>query len=385
MMLGILILIFIFTSLYLLYKKSVNSNSAKVRSTLKKPHDVIINELNNESKSYQKMIPTNSNNVDVNVQNIKKEIPEQLKNFQLILFKQIDNQQLKDISNIIECYRKPHPLLLPLAKGAFEPNELFDLIKTDPEMTAKILNVVNSPMFGLRQPITSINHAIIFIGVSSVKSIAMQFAINQSVAYETTKQDEAAKKIWLASYLASTFGFLLAKELGRENPAELSTYCLLSYLGDMALLSFKPELAEEYLTTSDTFTRVANVQSKLQSNSAIIGSLMAKEWLLPKTIVNAIEYTLLPLVNGMAKSNLTAAQQQDTLICYIACRLGEMAAFQNITDVSLMGKLGLDELDSIDFSYTQAQLSSLQLEKINILLNDANMLKKMNALINKGT
>ena len=56
-------------------------------------------------------------------------------------------------------------------------------------MTAKVLNAVNSPLFALQQPITNINHAIIFLGVGIVKSIVMQFAMHQGMKFKDKNQN----------------------------------------------------------------------------------------------------------------------------------------------------------------------------------------------------
>ena len=312
------------------------------------------------------------------------EIPTDFLTFKLFFSDTVDAKQQQTVVDISQSFRKPHPLLLPLTQGAFEPNELFDLIKTDAEMTVKILNAVNSPLFSLRQPITNINHAIIFLGITQVKNIALQFAVQSNMTFTDKAQNEAYKKLWAASYLASSFGLLLAKEMNEENPAELSTHCLLSYLGDLAVLSYKPSMAGFYLDDYTLFERTKIFQTSLGINTAVVGKHLVQQWQLPKSIETGIDYSILPLADGMAGKALSNEQLRHTLLCYLSCRLGDLVAFGGVRDVAKINKLSFESLGEVEFYYTQKQLAETGLEKINDLIADASFRKKLNKIIEQS-
>jgi HD-like signal output (HDOD) protein len=109
--------------------------------------------------------------------------------------------------------------------------------------------MANSPFFGLRKAITDINHAVIYLGIAQVKNLATQFAISQSFTFDSQAQQEAYDKIWKTSFVASTFALMIAREADLENPSSLSTRCLLGYLGDIAMLSKEPKVANLYAPT----------------------------------------------------------------------------------------------------------------------------------------
>jgi len=312
------------------------------------------------------------------------EIPTDFLTFKLFFSDTVDAKQQQTVVDISQSFRKPHPLLLPLTQGAFEPNELFDLIKTDAEMTVKILNAVNSPLFSLRQPITNINHAIIFLGITQVKNIALQFAVQSNMTFTDKAQNEAYKKLWAASYLASSFCLLLAKEMNEENPAELSTHCLLSYLGDLAVLSYKPSMAGFYLDDYTLFERTKIFQTSLGINTAVVGKHLVQQWQLPKSIETGIDYSILPLADGMAGKALSNEQLRHTLLCYLSCRLGDLVAFGGVRDVAKINKLSFESLGEVEFYYTQKQLAETGLEKINDLIADASFRKKLNKIIEQS-
>src|SRR5688572_1757354 len=58
---------------------------------------------------------------------------------------------------------------------------LAELITNDQGLAAKILRTVNSSFYGLRQRCSSINQAIVMLGLSAVKSLALGFCVVQAV------------------------------------------------------------------------------------------------------------------------------------------------------------------------------------------------------------
>lgn len=328
-----------------------------------------------------KQIKANEHSFSFNDVALEKNFLQDFSSFSVFTETSISNEDKQTTDQIVRSFRKPHPLLLPLTQGVFEPNELFDLIKKDPEMTAKVLKVVNSPLFSLRQPITSINHAIIFLGVTSVKNIAMQFAIRTAMnEQEQDRNQEAAyQKLWVASYIASSLCLLIAKSLAKENAAELSTHCLLSYLGDMAIVSHQSQTAENYLAVESLYLRIDKIQHEVNTNSALVGKNIAQQWRLPTSIVKGIEHSLSPLTQQ--SGTISDVQLADTLICYIACRLGDFVAFNNMTDISQLETLLDNSQNSVNFYFIKDKIDAAGLGQLNTLFSDASFKRKANQII----
>jgi hypothetical protein len=318
---------------------------------------------------------------EINTETPEFTMPTEFLEFQLLLPEKLNTEQKQIIEEINQEFRKPHPLLIPLIQGGFEPNELFDLIKTDAEMTAKILNAVNSPLFSLRQPITNINHAIIFLGITEVKNIALQRAVEHNLKLTDKTQNEAYKKLWTASYLASAFCLILAQEMKEESPAELSTRCLLSYLGDLAILSYRPSIASFYLDDCSLFERTKMFQTEFGINSAIIGKNLALQWKLPKSIEIGIENSLSSLTNSTVDDGLSTEQLRHILLCYISCRLGDLVAFGGLRDLSNLKALNFEATGEVGFYYTPENLKKTGLDKVNTLITDTNFRKKIKKVI----
>jgi len=336
------------------------------------------------------------NNVVGNTDNEKKQllnkplatpdieaISAEFLNFQLNTSDKLSTEQQKTVADIAQSFHRPHPLLLPLAQRSFEPNELFDLIKTDAEITAKILKEVNSTRFSLMQPITNVNHAILFLGVIPVKSIAMQLAIESDVKFENKAQNKAYKRLWKASYLSSAFCSLIAKKMSGDNAAELSTCCLLSYLGDLAILSYDPSIAEYYSENYTFFERTQFIQNKYGVNSAMIGNFIAKKWQLPETIAVGIDNSLLMITNKRELTKLSIRELKALVLCYVSCRLSDLVAFQEIKVMPELNEVSYEATGKTEFYYIQRHIEQANLANLNQVTAEPSFRVTMNKLISQ--
>jgi HD-like signal output (HDOD) protein len=367
----IIVFIIILSILWRLYHgKSITKSSREQKNA--QLQSTSFNGKNNNIQEQLNLIPKISDDVD---------IPDDFLNLKLLRFADLNEKQQQKIDEMSHCTRQPNPLLLSLTQSEIDPKDLIELIKSDAEMTAKIINTVNSSLFTLRQPIESIHHAITFMGVTAVKSIAVQFILQQSISFQTKAQEAAYKKMWISSYVASSFVFLLAKHLDKENAAELSTLCLLACLGDMTMFSYKPSMAKLYLDHSSLYERVRDEQLYLDTNAAVIGKVLAERWQLPKSIVDGIGNSLNPLVNSTLDKDRPIEELQNTLLCYFSCRLGDLVAFKGVRDFFQMEDDGIEALNGLDFFYLQTSIEQAGLEKISQLFTDQSFINKAKKLI----
>ncbi|MEP0354683.1 HDOD domain-containing protein [Paraglaciecola sp.] len=307
------------------------------------------------------------------------EIPESFYQFELI--QDIDSDTEIDIKNHLQTIRKPHPLLQHLVHNISDPKKLYDVIKTDPELVAKIINVANSPLFGLEKPITNVNHAVIYLGVMQVKNIATHFALQESVAFGDKSQQLAYEKIWSAGFLASSIAQLLAQEMNLDNSAELSTRCQLSYLGDISILFSEPQTAELYLGKVSFFDRIDRIQKLIGTNPSVLAKLLAEQWKLPQEISANIYLGLLPFNNSLAKLGLPERQVKEILLCYISCRLADIISFDHKTDFINSQDLNFEHTQRLEFFHIAEQIENVQFEEINKTFASPKVKNKITELI----
>ena len=56
------------------------------------------------------------------------------------------------------------------------PRDLVDILEKDPVLTGRILNLVNSSYFALARRVNSIRHALVYLGLNTIKHMAMGLA-----------------------------------------------------------------------------------------------------------------------------------------------------------------------------------------------------------------
>ena len=303
------------------------------------------------------------------------EVPAALLRFRLLQEKDLDQAAMETIRNMNRLVRAPHPMVHRLTTGLHEPKELLEVVNSDPELASKVLRTVNSAAFALATPISSVTHAISYLGTSLVRDIVTQFLISGSMEIKHADQQQAYTRLWVASYVASTVGLLLAQDLGLERASELSTQALLSYLGDLSILFTHPELAEVYLNQPSLFARVQHQQQRLQTNSALVGRSLASLWELPEQVADGLRTSLMPMSMDPATLSGLDADTRRVLLCYTACRIGDLVSFHGVRDVAEI------DFNSLEFFYLDGHLRAAGMERVYKKLNDAAFRRKVNQFI----
>lgn len=90
-------------------------------------------------------------------------------------------------------------------------HDLHDIIKNDPALSVKVLKVVNSAFYGLPGQIASVDRAIILLGLSAVKNIAIAASIARLFKGGRISQDFSASDLWRHSVGVAVAAHAIAK------------------------------------------------------------------------------------------------------------------------------------------------------------------------------
>ncbi len=95
------------------------------------------------------------------------------------------NQSLLDkIKNVPQLPSLPAVAVrvLELAKQSNQSlASVAKVISSDPALTAKVLKTVNSSFYGLPHQVATINHALVLLGMQTVKTLALGFSLAGSL------------------------------------------------------------------------------------------------------------------------------------------------------------------------------------------------------------
>jgi HD-like signal output (HDOD) protein len=114
-------------------------------------------------------------------------------------------------------------------------------IENDPALTAKILRVVNSSLFGLSREVSDLNQALALLGIKPLKMLVLGFSLAQSSTQRPTSQ--AMQRYWRRTLTLAVASRELASRLYRIPGDEPFIAALLQDLGELVLLQ---ELGEPY-------------------------------------------------------------------------------------------------------------------------------------------
>lgn len=108
------------------------------------------------------------------------------------------------------------------------------VISSDPALAAKVLKTVNSSFYGLPHQVSTISHALVLLGMQTVKTLALGFSLASGLnAGKSSRFDYV--RFWRQSLFSAVAARTLAKVLGDREPEEAFLAGLLSDIGTLAM------------------------------------------------------------------------------------------------------------------------------------------------------
>lgn len=171
-----------------------------------------------------------------------------------------------------------------------DPNigEISKIISSDVVLTTKILKLANSPFYGFKSKITTIERAISMLGLNAIKSLALSFSVT------TTFYDKADKGInytqfWKDSIIGAVSSKLLAEKI---NPGISADAFFMGLLKDMGALTIAYSLPDEYAQVVSAVNGGASLHEAesqvLGFNHMEMGEHLSNTWGLPQEFCRPI-------------------------------------------------------------------------------------------------
>ena len=166
--------------------------------------------------------------------------------------------------------------------------EIARLISKDAALSGKILRTVNSSFYGRGQHVSTISHALVILGLQSVKTLVLGFSLVNNLA---KNQSKGFKHLayWKRSIYAATAARSIAAKI---NFVQQEETFLAALLMDIGMLVLDLVLGEEYgainAKASNHFELLQLEQSTLGVTHAEISAFIASEWKLPPLLAAPI-------------------------------------------------------------------------------------------------
>jgi HD-like signal output (HDOD) protein len=199
-------------------------------------------------------------------------------------------------------------------------DEIAELVAHEPAVSAKLLQLVNSPLLALRGRVTSVRDATSLLGLSRLRSLVLatclfrQFNGSKCPSFSMSKFEATSLKI--ASWASA-----IAKSESRDKQvADMAfTASLLHNFGVLLLAANLPEAYDQVLRKAKE-QRVSIAWTELEvfgaTHAEVAGAILAS-WGIPFSIVNAVgRYPLPSASEDTAFSPLTAVHAATAVDTY---------------------------------------------------------------------
>ena len=122
--------------------------------------------------------------------------------------------------------------------------DLHEVIKNDPALSVKVLKVVNSAFYGLPGQVASVDRAIILLGLSAVKNIAIAASIARLFKGRRISEQFSAADLWKHSVSVAVAAHALASL--SPHPAMLDEIFVAGMIHDLGTLVERQCFSEQF-------------------------------------------------------------------------------------------------------------------------------------------
>lgn len=175
--------------------------------------------------------------------------------------------------------------------------EIGRAITTDQALASKVLKLVNSAFYGFPGRISTITHAVVILGFSTVKNIVLTASI-----FDAFKKKQIASSrfdidtFWFHSVACGAASQALAKYIGVSEKEECFIAGLIHDIGKIIMCQYLPEEFSEAFGRAQTEgVLLYDAEKALFSDThQEIGGMLSESWNLPHSLQNAVKYHHMP-------------------------------------------------------------------------------------------
>jgi two-component system response regulator HydG len=164
--------------------------------------------------------------------------------------------------------------------------EIAAVVEKDAALAARVLRVVNSPFYGLLSRIGSLQQAVAYLGLRTLRSLCLGLSIGGLFRGLKVELEE----FWRHSLFCAVSARQMAPRRGVE-PEEAFVAGLLQNIG--LLVAFKhlpPETVHGLFPHTYCLDTLAEEQAELGCDHTVLGELLAQRWNLPESMVAPLRF-----------------------------------------------------------------------------------------------
>ncbi len=203
--------------------------------------------------------------------------------------------------------------------------EVGRLVCADPALSARMLRVVNSALYGYGGQVETINRAVQILGLQQVHDLVLAMSIS-SVFAGIRPENMDMYRFWRGSVMCGLAARSIARGSGLPSADRMFVVGLLADIGHLAMYQLVPELAwqAQQAAVSGSEDVAAAERRIIGCDHAEVAATLADHWRLPASFATILGAQLNPRLGG--ESSFDAAIIHVATRIVLADRDGEPSA-----------------------------------------------------------
>jgi len=202
------------------------------------------------------------------------------------------NKKLSDAVGKMPAFPKSVQRILELSRDLnCPPKELVSVIEKDPVMTMKLLHIINSAYYSFPKQITSVNQAIVYIGLNTIKNMALSFAVIGVLPQQNAAGYDMQRYL-MHSLITASLARILCQKFNKDgtDPGDCSLAGLLHDFGKVVFAQFMPEEFKQALSYSAENKVPLHIAERhiIGVDHSEVGAMLVEGWQFPKNLSYAI-------------------------------------------------------------------------------------------------
>ena len=222
-----------------------------------------------------------------------------------------------------------------------------EVIEKDAAIATRVLRLVNSPFYGLKNPVSNINLACSILGLRAIKNLVVQATVLQTFGSSPEVRDFDANWLWDHSFKTAVACRMLADRspvangMARE---DAYTCGLIHDIGKLILIDSQADRFAEALRFSrSNKVPLAKAEGEVFGfTHAHVGGLLANRWKLAANVQAAVMYHHSPATNAEDWARGFLVKAANTF-AHLAAEKPNTSYIGDVNDADTMLALGLDQ------------------------------------------
>lgn len=162
-------------------------------------------------------------------------------------------------------------------------NQIAEIIEKDQVITTKVLRLANSAFYGFPRKVSTVNQAMMFLGINVLKILIMTSSI-----FEIIHKEDVS--LWEHSIGVAACARIISEKANIPEPQEIATAGLLHDLGRVIeMVTFKEEFTAIKMLVEKGEDALNAERSILGIDHAEIGAFLMTQWNLPERLIEAVQ------------------------------------------------------------------------------------------------